>query len=94
MPRPPRISSATAFWTGVVLLVIGIIGQLWVQEMTFSPSDVGDMRFHVLKSILFQTALLLGVALIAGSLVLRHLEPAARAQRTDAAPDANKNLTF
>jgi len=72
MPNPPRVTPAQALWTGVAMLGVALVVNMWLQF--WRPfDDEAVIRFFIVLSQVLQIAIVLGAALVAASLVLRYL---------------------
>jgi len=80
MTMPPRLTPARTFWTGVVMLAVGFVVNVWLQFRSPFDGQV-TLRFFIVLSQVLQIGIVLGAALVAASLVLRHVaDPEKRAQ--------------
>ncbi|WP_156044140.1 hypothetical protein [Cellulomonas sp. HZM] len=80
MPRP---TPAATFWTGVVLVAVGIVGYTLAAGRVF---DTSGLRLMIFVTDVLQSATILGIVLVGVSLVLQRLEPARTLPQPEAQP--------
>ena len=84
-PMPPRLTARQIAWTGVILVVVGLILMNSLEEVIMSLNGKVDFTSNLVRDLLTivavplgTVALPLGIALLPSSLVVRMLEARGR----------------
>jgi hypothetical protein len=94
---PPRLTAKQILWTGVVLVVLGLILGASMDDLYVNLSGSSDLSANLARDLLnfigvpLRAVMIpLGIALLPSALIVRMLEPGPRDQRVSSEPELSR----